>query len=102
MSAVGENNLIDVVNDSDVPVGQVRRCDVFARHVTFRVAHVLIFNSRNHVLIQRLALDRHRHPGYWGSSVAAYLYPGETYEMAARRRMAEELGIQIADLQGLG
>ena len=37
---------------------------------------------------------RERHPERWGSSVAAYLYAGESYQEAAQRRLWEELGLE--------
>jgi isopentenyldiphosphate isomerase len=46
------------------------------------------------LLLQRLARTRERHPFRWGSSVAGYLYAGETYREAAERRLAEELGLR--------
>lgn len=92
MIAVSEDMLIDTVDDSDTPIGTVRRQDVFKLQANFRVVHVLVLNSRDEVLVQRLALTRLRHPGYWGSSVAAYLFANESYEMAAERRLSEELG----------
>jgi 8-oxo-dGTP pyrophosphatase MutT (NUDIX family) len=102
MSAVSEDMLIDVVNDSDTPVGKLKRRDVFTVHANFRVAHVLVFNFQRELLIQRLALTRHRHPGYWGSSVAGYLHADEDYETAAIRRVREELGAVNPRLEPLG
>jgi isopentenyl-diphosphate Delta-isomerase len=102
MSPVGENMLIDAVDGADAPIGQITRRDVFRRHVNFRVVHVLIFNSNGELLLQRLALTRTRHPGYWGSSVAGYLFSNERYYDAARRRVAQELGILDVKLHRVG
>jgi isopentenyl-diphosphate delta-isomerase len=92
---VGPEMEIDAVNADDQPVGIVSRRDTFALRVGFRVAHVLLFNSSGELLIQQLASKRPRHPGEWGSSVAAYLFAGESYRDAAERRVREELGIQL-------
>lgn len=102
MSIVSEGMLIDAVDASDTPIGTIVRADVFKVHANFRVAHVLVFNSKGDLLIQRLAMDRRRHPGYWGSSVAAYLFSGEDYRTAATRRVSEELGIGDASLEFVG
>jgi isopentenyldiphosphate isomerase len=85
--------LIDVVDSHDVPVGVVARGYVFADRVNFRVVHDLVFNSRGNLLIQKLAPTHPRHPGLWGSSVAGYIFAGESYESAAARRLKQELGI---------
>jgi isopentenyldiphosphate isomerase len=98
MTAVGPAMIIDAVDQSDIPVAQIHRSEVFQRHANFRVSHVFVFNSSGALLIQRLALMRPRHAGYWGSSVAAYLFSHEDYRTAAVRRMAEELGITGAQV----
>jgi isopentenyldiphosphate isomerase len=102
MPVVSENMILDQVNQADVPIGHVRRSDVFAEHAGFRVAHVLVFNSTGELLLQRLALSRKRNPGAWGSSVASYLFASESYEAAATRRFGEELGVTVPPLTFLG
>lgn len=102
MPAVSEEMVIDAVDGSDSPVGVVRRDQVFALGVNFRVVHILIFNSSGELLIQQLAGSRRRHPGYWGSSVAGYIFSNESYETAAKRRLREELNITPARLNFLG
>lgn len=102
MPTVSENMILDQVNQADVPIGHVRREDVFAEHAGFRVAHVLVFNSQGELLLQRLALTRNRNPGAWGSSVACYLFASESYEAAARRRFSEELGVSAPQMNFLG
>jgi isopentenyldiphosphate isomerase len=100
--AVREDMAIDAVDPNDVPIGVVPRDEVFRRRVGFRVAHDLIFNSSGELLVQQLARTRTRHPGYWGSSVAAYLFAGESYESAAERRLAQELGVRGVPLKYIG
>lgn len=94
--------LIDVVDHSDTPIGKIPRGLVFEERASFRVAHDLIFNSHGELLIQQIASTRNRHPGYWGSSVAAYMFAGESYESAANRRLFEELGVRTVALHYLG
>jgi isopentenyldiphosphate isomerase len=102
MAVVGEGMVIDAVDRSDRPIAVIPRNEVFVRQANFRVAHDLIFNSRGELLVQQLASSRTRHPGYWGSSVAAYLFAGESYLEAAGRRLAEELGIRDVPLNYVG
>lgn len=102
MPAVSEDMILDVVNQADIPIGRVKRENVFATQAGFRVAHVLIFNSQRQLLLQRLALSRKRNPGAWGSSVASYLFASESYQAAAGRRVQEELGVMAPSLTLLG
>jgi isopentenyldiphosphate isomerase len=100
--AVGADMLIDQVDSQDQPIGKIQRRYVFSAKVGFRVAHVFVFNQVGGLLLQKIAERRPRHPGYWGSSVAAYLFSGENYAAAARRRAEEELGIATPDLLLVG
>ena len=102
MVTVGADMLIDQVDGKDQPIGKIQRRYVFSAKVGFRVAHVFVFNQVGELLLQKVAENRPRHPGYWGSSVAAYLFSGEDYLAAARRRAEEELGIAKPDLRLVG
>jgi 16S rRNA (adenine1518-N6/adenine1519-N6)-dimethyltransferase len=93
VAAPSLTSLLDVVDEQNKPIGVVRRRDLFRLRANFRTVHVLIFNSRGEVLLQRLAWTKDREPGRWGSSAAGYLHAGEDYQDAARRRLAEELGL---------
>jgi isopentenyldiphosphate isomerase len=102
MNAVSENMLIDVVDDQDKSAGVTKRKEVFERRVNFRVVHLFLFNRYNELLLQQLSFGRDRHPGEWGSSVAGYLFAGESYAEAATRRLSEELRVRNADLHLIG
>jgi|SRR5579864_3149953 len=94
--------VLDRVNENDQPVGTIARGDVFRLHANFRVAHVFIFDGIGELLLQQLASSRSRHPGRWGSSLAAYVAAGETYAAAATRRLSEELGVSNVGLREIG
>lgn len=102
MQTVGREMVIDKVDSQDRPIGTIVRSEVFSVKTGFRVAHVFVLNHQNELLLQRLAENRDRHPGYWGSSVAAYLFSGEDYASAARRRTREELRIEEPTLHLFG
>lgn len=104
-AAVHEPNrsmLIDVVNEQDEVVGQIRRDQALQAPIGFRTVHVFVFNSRGELLLQQLAPERDRFPARLGSSVAGYLFSGESYEQAAGRRIEQELGITDAQLSSCG
>jgi isopentenyldiphosphate isomerase len=102
MTVIDENMMINAVDDNDMPIGTITRSSVFRAHANFRVAHILVFNSKGELLVQRLGLNRKRHAGYWGSSVAAYVFASESYENAAARRISQELGIRSDTLLPVG
>jgi len=96
MPAPTRTSLIDVVSDDDRAVATIERGEALKRGANFRTAHIFIVNERGDLLLQQLAEGRERHARRWGSSVAAYLHAGETYEEAAIRRLREELGLSLA------
>jgi isopentenyl-diphosphate delta-isomerase len=100
MPAPSASTFIDQVDPDDQAVGRVRRGEALPLGANFRTVHVFVFSDRQ-LLLQQLAQTRERNPGRWGSSVAAYLFAGESYEEAARRRLAEELGLE-GDLIPIG
>jgi isopentenyl-diphosphate Delta-isomerase len=85
--------LIDTVDRSDKIVGQIEKQAALSAGVNFRVVHVLVFNHDGLLLMQQIPSGK-RHSSMWGSSVAGYVYSGETYEQAAERRLAQELGLR--------
>lgn len=94
---VGQGMAIDVVDETDRPIGRIRRGDALSRGVNFRTVHMFVCDrARERLLLQHIPKHRERHPGYWGSSVAGYLYAGETYLQGAERRLGQELGIDTS------
>jgi len=84
----------DLVDDEDRIIGCSPRslCHGDPSRV-HRAVHVLVFNGRGEVLLQKRSVDKQIQPGRWDSSVGGHLEPGEGYREAAVREMGEELGI---------
>jgi isopentenyl-diphosphate delta-isomerase len=101
MPAPTPGTLIDRVDDTDRPIGLVRRDAVFATHAGFRVVHLLARNAVGSLLLQQVGAARDRSPLRWGSTVAGYVFADESYADAARRRAREEVGL-TAPLLKLG
>jgi isopentenyldiphosphate isomerase len=90
------DEIFDVVNERDEVVGQSTRREVHARGLLHRAAHVLVFNSRGQVFLQKRSLAKDSAPGCWDSSCSGHLDAGEDYLPAAVRELAEEIGLKIA------
>jgi isopentenyldiphosphate isomerase len=88
------DEMFDVVDTADRVIGTARRADVHGNpNLIHRVAHVLVFNNRNELFLQKRAVTKTVQPDKWDTSVGGHVESGETYEIAARREMEEELGI---------
>ena len=90
-----QDMIIDTVDLNDNIIGKIRRSEILESRQNFRTVHVFLFNKKNELLIQKISSKNIRHPFYWGSSMAGYLFSGEDYEMAALRRMEQELSLKI-------
>jgi isopentenyldiphosphate isomerase/GNAT superfamily N-acetyltransferase len=89
-----ELELVDVVDEADRVVGQADRAEILAKHLLHRVVFVVLRSTRGEVLVHRRAETKDLWPGYWDVAVGGVVAAGEAYEDAARRELAEELGVE--------
>ncbi len=87
--------LFDVVNERDEVVGRERRSEVHRLGLKHRSVHVLIFNQRGELFLQKRSMKKDNFPGTWDSSASGHLAPGESYDDAALRETEEELGVRL-------
>ena len=88
--------IFDVVNERDEVIGQAPRKEVHARGLWHRAIHVLVFNSRGEIFLQKRSLKKDIAAGKWDSSSSGHLDTGEDYDASAVRELREELGITLA------
>ena len=58
-----------------------------------RAVHILVFNARGEVFLQKRSQTKDTFPGAWDSSSSGHVDSGEDYDAAAARELREELGI---------
>lgn len=83
----------DVVDAADRAVGIDTRGHVHARGLRHRAVHVFVFNGAGEMFLQKRSRWKDKQPGKWDSSAAGHVDSGEDYAAAARRELAEELGL---------
>ena len=88
--------LFDVVNEQDEVIGRLPRSEVHRRGLLHRAVHVLVFNSRGEVFLQKRSWKKDRQPGVWDSSTSGHVDAGEDYDSTAVRELGEEIGLQPA------
>lgn len=89
---------LDVVNARDEVIGRAARGEVHQRGLRHRAVHVLVFNSRGEVFLQKRSRFKDRQPGLWDSSASGHVDSGESYDACAMREVGEELGVRLLDL----
>jgi isopentenyl-diphosphate delta-isomerase type 1 len=88
--------IFDVVNERDEPIGRERRSEVHRRGLRHRAVHVLVFNARGELFLQKRSLNKDTFPGAWDSSASGHLDTGEDYDACAVRELREEIGLEAA------
>jgi isopentenyldiphosphate isomerase len=85
--------IFDVVDADDRVIGRRARGEVHRLGLMHRAVHVLVFNSRGEVFLQKRSMAKDRQPGLWDSSASGHVDSGEDYDSGAVRELAEELGL---------
>src|SRR5688572_13370220 len=85
--------IFDVVNERDEVIGRNARSEVHRLGLRHRAVHVLVYNSKGEIFLQKRSMTKDTFPGAWDSSAAGHLDCGEDYDACAVREMREELGI---------
>ena len=86
----------DVVNEHDEVIGRAPRREVHARDLLHRAIHVLVFNARGEVFLQKRSRTKDTAPGLWDSSTSGHVDAGEDYDACAVRELREEIGLVVA------
>ena len=95
------DELLDVVNDDDIVIGQEMRSTVHQKGLQHRGVHVFLFSEDGKMLIQKRSADRASSPSMLDCSVSEHIKAGEGYLEAAMRGMKEEMGVEGIDLEPL-
>ena len=87
--------ILSVVNEEDLVIGQRRRDEIHSLNLFHRSIHVLVFNLNGEIFLQQRGLLKQESPGLWASSVSGHVDAGESYDVACIREIEEEIGIKI-------
>ena len=87
--------LLDVVDAEDRVIGVKTRGEIHAQGLMHRAVHILVFNAKGELFLQKRTMTKDENPGQWDSSAAGHVDSGETYIACAVREIEEELGIVL-------
>lgn len=92
-----KEDIFDVVNERDEVIGQERRSIVHKKGLRHRAVHILIFNEKGELFLQKRSMSKDVSPGCWDSSCCGHVDSGESYETAVWRELIEELGLKLSE-----
>ena len=96
------DELFDVVDENDQPVGTMPRREVHRLQQRHRAVHLLVVNQAKKIFLHKRSMKKDLFPGVWDSSAAGHVGAGEDYDSTAVRELREELGIALpADAMSL-
>lgn len=94
------DDLVVLLADDGSEVGTAPRLEVHDSATPLHLAFSLhLFDESGRVLVTRRALSKTTWPGVWTNSCCGHPRPGESVEDAVRRRLHEELGVEVDDLR---
>ncbi len=85
---------LEEVDEHDRVIGRHPRSEIHRRGLRHRSVHIFLFDRAGRLFLQKRSLRKDVHPGYWDTSAAGHVDPGEDYEESAARELQEELGIE--------
>lgn len=90
--------LVQVVDEDDVPLGGASKQEIWESGLRHRVARVMVEDEQGNILIQKRVANTALFPGCWDNSAAGHVDVGENHLAAAKRELAEEIGIKNVEL----
>lgn len=92
-------NLV-LVDEENNQVGIMEKMEAHEKWLLHRAFSIFLFNDKQELLIQRRAQEKYHCGGMWANTVCSHQFPNEWNLEAAKRRLVDELWIQV-ELSGL-
>jgi isopentenyl-diphosphate delta-isomerase len=84
-----------LVDENDREVGTFEKLEAHKKGLLHRAFSVLLFNSKKELLLQKRSINKYHSAGLWTNTCCSHPRPGETIQEAAKRRLQEEMGIDV-------
>ena len=90
-----ETEIFDIVDGRDEVIGSASREEVHRKGLKHRSVHLLVFNRKGEVLLQKRSMQKDTFPNTWDSTVSGHVDSGENYDQSVIRESNEEMGIKF-------
>ncbi len=88
-----------LVDEKDNQIGTGEKLDTHRKAILHRGFSVFLFNTKGETLLQRRAMTKYHGAGKWGNAVCGHPRPNEELTAAMKRRLMEEIGVEISHLE---
>ena len=93
-----EQERVVVVDEQNNVLGSVTRAEMRQEGHCHRATYVFVFNSLGQLYVQERTLTKDVYPGFFEPATGGVVAEGESYDLAAKRELEEELGITGVEL----
>ena len=83
-----------LVDSRDQEIGTEEKMLAHKKGLLHRAFSLLVFNSNGEMLLQKRASHKYHSADLWTNTCCSHPRKGETVEEAAKRRLAEEMGME--------
>jgi isopentenyl-diphosphate Delta-isomerase len=98
-----ERELVELVDGVGTAVGATTVLDAHSPPgALHRAFSVVLFDAAGRTLLQQRAAAKTRFPLRWANACCGHPAPGEAVSVAATRRLNQELGVPVQDLEEFG
>ncbi len=88
-----EREIVTITDHHNQVIDALPRAVMRARNLIHRAAYILVFNDIKELFLQKRSGQKDVYPGYWDVAAGGVVLADESYEEAAVRELAEELGV---------
>ncbi|MEM1405605.1 MAG: isopentenyl-diphosphate Delta-isomerase [Bacteroidota bacterium] len=85
-----------LVDEQDEVLGTMEKLEAHKKGVLHRAFSVMVFNSQGELMLQKRAASKYHSGGLWTNTCCSHPRLNETTEVAAKRRLQEEMGIDVS------
>jgi isopentenyl-diphosphate Delta-isomerase len=84
-----------LVDAEDNVIGTMEKLEAHQRGLLHRAFSILLFNSKGELLLQKRSAFKYHSAGLWTNTCCSHPLPGESIEEATRRKLKQEMGIDL-------
>ena len=92
------DEIVLIVDEQNQEVAQVSRRVMREGCLIHRACYILVFNRSQEIFVQKRTMSKDIYPGYLDVATGGVVLAGESYELSAKRELAEELGVRRVSL----
>lgn len=91
--------ILQVVDENDQPIGGATRKELKSKGLRYRIVRILVEDKEGNIVLQKRVATKDTYPNCWDNSAAGHVDEGEGYIIAAKRELAEEIGLRNVELE---